>query len=328
VSASAPRRPVPFPCFATALLTLLIAPAALAQQVPDTTFAPPVPSPAFAPGMGPVVLIDEGHFNFHTFGGRFAPFARLVASDGFVLRPHAGPFTRAALASARVLVIANALAERNLEAWHLPVSPAFDTSEVRIVEGWVRAGGSLLLVADHMPFGGAAEDLAAAFGVLLSNGFAQDAAGRMNFMLRRGDGLLHAHPVTDGRDPGERVDSVMVLTGEAFRASVPVDTLLVMGRGSVVLLPEVAWQFSPLTPQIRADGMLVGAALTHGRGRVVVFGEAAMLTAQLAGPQRAPVGMNSPEAAHHPRLVLNTVRWLAGVTGAQGAGARERGHGR
>ena len=63
--------------------------------------------------------------------------------------------------------------------------------------------------------------------------------------------------------------------------------------------------------------MLVGAALTHGRGRVVVFGEAAMLTAQLAGPQRMPVGMNAPEAVHHPRLVLNAVRWLAGVTGAQ-----------
>jgi len=323
-----PRRPAPNPWFATALLTLLIAPPALTQQVPDTTFSPPVASPAFASGMGPVVLIDEGHYNFHTLGGRFAPFARLLARDGFVPRPHAGPFTRAALDSGRVLVISNALAERNLEAWYLPVSPAFDTSEVRVVEGWVRDGGSLLLVADHLPFGGAAEDLAAAFGVLLSNGFAQDATGQMNFMLRRGDGLLHAHPVTDGRGPGERVDSVKVFTGQAFRTSVPVDTLLAMGRGSVLLLPEVAWQFSPLTPQLRADGMLVGAALTHGRGRVVVFGEAAMLTAQLAGPQRMPAGMNAPEAAHNSRLVLNTVRWLAGVTGAQDAAPRERRRGR
>jgi hypothetical protein len=323
-----PRRPALSPWFAAALLTLLIAPSSLAQQVPDTTFAPPVPSPAFAPGMGPVVLIDEGHYNFHTLGGRFAPFARLVARDGFLPRPHAGRFTRAALDSARVLVISNALAERNLEAWHLPVSSAFDTAEVRVVEGWVRDGGSLLLVADHMPFGGAAEDLAAAFGVLLTNGFAQDATGQTDFMLRRGDGLLHAHPVTDGRGPGERVDSVKVFTGQAFRASVPVDTLLVMGRGSIVLLPEVAWQFSPLTPQLRADGMLVGAALTHGRGRVVVFGEAAMLTAQLAGPQRVPVGMNAPEAAQHPRLVLNAVRWLAGVTGPPDAVPRERRRGR
>jgi hypothetical protein len=53
-----------------------------------------------------------------------------------------------------------------------------------------------------------------------------------------------------------------------------------------------------------------------------VFGEAAMLTAQLAGPQRVPVGMNAPEAAHHSRLVLNTVRWLAGVTGTGPAAPR------
>jgi len=317
-----PHRPAPSPLWAAAFLALLISPFALAQQVPDTTFAPPIASPAFAPGAGPVVLIDEGHHNFHTLGGRYAPFARLVARDGFVLLPHAGPFTRTALDSARVLVVANALAERNLEDWNLPVLPAFDTSEVRVVEGWVRDGGSLLLVADHLPFGGAAEGLAAAFGVLLSNGFAQDAAGQMNFMLRRGDGSLHAHPVTDGRGPDERVDSVAVYTGEAFRTNLTVDTLLVMESGSTLLLPEVAWQFSPLTPQIRADGMLVGAALTHGRGRVVVFGEAAMLTAQLAGPQRMPAGMNAPEATHNSRLVLNTVRWLAGVTGSPGADPR------
>ena len=323
-----PHRPASSPLFAAALLALLTAPPALAQQVPDTTFAPPIASPAFAPGEGPVVLIDEGHHNFHTLGGRYAPFARLVERDGFVLRPHAGPFTRTALDSARVLVVANALAERNLEDWNLPVLPAFDTSEVHVVEGWVRDGGSLLLVADHLPFGGAAEGLAAAFGVLLSNDFAQDATGHMNFMLRRRDGLVHAHAVTDGRGPDERVDSVKVFTGEAFRTSVPVDTLLTMGPGSVLLLPEAAGQFSPLTPQIRADGMLVGAALTHGRGRVVVFGEAAMLTAQLAGPQRMPVGMNAPEAADHSRLVLNTVRWLAGVPGAPDAGPRGRRRGR
>ena len=226
MSVLSPCRRAPGPWPTAALLSLLIALPAFAQQAPDTTFSPPVPSPAFAPGTGPVVLIDEGHHNFHTLGGRFAPFARLVARDGFVLRPHAGPFTRAALDSARVLVISNALAERNLEDWYLPVSSAFDTSEVRVVEGWVRDGGSLLLVADHMPFGGAAEDLAAAFGVLLSNGFAQDAAGETNFMLRRREGSLRAHPVTDGRAPGERVDSVKVYTGQAFRTSMPVDTLL------------------------------------------------------------------------------------------------------
>lgn len=297
-----------------------------AQQVPDTTFAPPVTSPAFAGGRGPVVLIDEGHSNFHTLDGRFGPFARLVGRDGFVVRARGGRVTRAGLDSARVLVVANALERRNTTEWHLPVWPAFDAEEVRIVEQWVRDGGALLLVADHMPFGGAVENLAAAFGILMSNGFAQDSTGESQLVMRRADGLLRAHAITDGRGPGERVDSVRVFTGQAFRATRQVDTLMVMGRGSLVLLPEVAWQFSPLTPALRADAMLVGAALRHGRGRVVVYGEAAMLTAQLAGPGRQPFGMNSPEAAHHPRLVLNTLRWLAGVTGGDrgGRGTRRR----
>ena len=204
------------------------------------------------------------------------------------MRPHGGRLTSAGLDSARVLVIANAVEARNTANWHLPIWPAFDTTEVRVVEQWVRDGGSLLLVADHMPFGGAAEDLAAAFGIMMTDGFANDATGQSEFFFRRSDGLLRAHPITDGRGPEERVDSVKVFTGQAFRAVRPVDTLMVLGRGALLLLPEVAWRFSELTPNMRADGMLMGAALTHRRGRVVVFGEAAMLTAQLAGPQRGP----------------------------------------
>lgn len=47
-----------------------------------------------------------------------------------------------------------------------------------------------------------------------------------------------------------------------------------------------------------------------GRGRVALFGEAAMFTAQRAGPERAPVGMNAPAAAQNAQLALNLVRWL------------------
>jgi hypothetical protein len=162
-----------------------------------------------------------------------------------------------------------------------------------------------------MPFGGAAEDLAAAFGVVTTNGFANDPAGESEFQFRRGDRGLRAHAITDGHGPADRVDSVKVFTGQAFRSVLPVDTLLALPPGSFVTFPVVAWQFSELTPNMRADGMMMGAALAHGRGRVVVFGEAAMLTAQLAGPQRAKVGMNSPEAPDHARFVLNTLRWLA-----------------
>ena len=44
-----------------------------------------------------------------------------------------------------------------------------------MVDEWVRAGGSLVVVADHMPVAGAAESLLSRFGVETSDGFAVDA---------------------------------------------------------------------------------------------------------------------------------------------------------
>lgn len=70
-------------------------------QVPDTSFAPVLGEPAFAPGKGPVIMADEAHQNFHTLGGRFQAFGRLVARDGFVTRPGRGRFTTEASASQR-----------------------------------------------------------------------------------------------------------------------------------------------------------------------------------------------------------------------------------
>jgi hypothetical protein len=300
----------------TLLATLAMAPVqADAQQVADSAFAPAIARPAFAEGAGPLVLVDEAHTNFHTTEGRYHAFARLLRRDGYVVRGLQAPFTAQALADARVLVIANALNARNEQDWMLPTPSAFTADEVAAVEAWVRAGGSLLLIADHMPFPGAAAELAAAFGVVFGNGFAVDSTEQGSTMrFARADGSLADHPVTRGRTAAERVDSVFSFTGQAFRVTArDADPLFTLGRGTVLLLPQVAWQFSPLTPRLGAEGLLQGAALRHGRGRVAVFGEAAMFSAQRAGPQRAPMGMNDPRAPQNVQFLLNVVHWLTGV---------------
>lgn len=298
------------------------------QQVADTAYAPPVPDREYPPGRGPVVLIDEAHGNFHTADARYAPFARLLARDGYVVRPNREPFSRTSLQGADVLVVANALAPEDAGRWRLPISPAFTPSEVSAVEEWVRSGGALLLVADHMPFPAAARNLAAAFGLRFQNGFAMDTASeRGRIIFRRSDGTLAAHPVTDGRGPAERVDSVTSFTGQAFRLdppperavpgreSAPPVRLLVVPEAFELLLPEVAWEFSARTPRIPAAHLLQGTLFRHGLGRVAAFGEAAMLTAQLSGPEGAPMGMNAPGAEQNHRLVLNLLHWLTGRLG-------------
>ena len=284
-------------------------------QVADSSFDPAVGDPAFAPGNGPRVAIDEAHFNFHTRLGRYAAFARLLTRDGFVLSSSTGPSTAASLSGIRILVVANALPQSHSGgAWILPVPAAFSSAEVVAIRDWVGEGGSLLLIADHMPFPGAVDSLATAFGIALSNGFATDsscAAAELSF--RRGDGTLAPHPVLEGRTPAERIDSVRSFTGSAFRVSGAARPLLRFQPSAVVLLPTTAWQFSDSTTRMSAEGMLQGATLRFGKGRVAVFGEAAMFSAQRAGPSRLPMGMNAPSAAQNAQFLLNLMHWLAGL---------------
>ena len=292
-----------------------LAPRASGEQVADRDFSPVIARPAFAPGTGPKVLLDEAHLNIHTAKGRYAPFVDLLRRDGFVVEPNRSQFSGESLASAKVLVVANALAPRNRKLeWTLPARSAFSNREIDAVRNWVREGGSLLLIADHMPFPGVAADLAREFGVFLVDGFATDrTCSKDEFVFQRSDGTLADHPVTRGRDAAERIDSVRTITGHAFRVSGPATPVLLLAPETVVLLPRRAWQFSEDTPRIPGDGMAQGAVLSFGAGRVAVFGEAAMFSAQVSGKKRRPMGMNMPTAAQNPQFLLNVMRWLSKI---------------
>jgi hypothetical protein len=91
--------------------------------------------------------------------------------------------------------------------------------------------------------------------------------------------------------------------------------VLVFSAGSVSLEPDKAWDFKPETPRKPIDGWCQGALFNAGKGRVAVFGEAAMFTAQLAGPQKRPMGMNVLVADQNHRLLLNVLHWLTRAAG-------------
>lgn len=295
------------------LTALVLAGCAHSSQQADLSFEPPIGRPTFQQDDGPTVLIDEAHGNFHTIDGRYAPFAKLLRRDGYVVEGLAAQATAESLARADVYVVSNALAEANVRRWKLPVEPAFTASEIEAIHAWVEAGGALFLVADHMPMPGAVEELAAAFGVYFANGFLYDSAGESHLEFTRDSGLM-AHPITDGEADGERIESVHTFTGQAFRARGEFEPLLVVPDGSRVRLPIKAWKFKRTTPSIRADGMLQGAVLEVGKGRVAVFGEAAMFSAQVQerdGESRY-FGMNEPKAEQNPQFLLNVMHWLSG----------------
>ncbi|HEX7315167.1 MAG TPA: hypothetical protein VF297_14670 [Pyrinomonadaceae bacterium] len=287
-----------------------------AQQVADTSFKPPIPAPAYRPGRGPLVMLDEAHFNFHTAEGRYKPFAEFLSRDGYVVQPSRLKFSKASLKGGRILVIANPLAERNSNDWSLPTPSAFSEDEVAAVRDWVKGGGSLLLIADHMPFPGAVETLARAFGVRFSNGYAVDEKQQGPMLFKLSDGSLKEHPITRGRAEAEKITSVATFTGSAFQVEGDAEPLLVLGPSVSSFMTSVAGQITNETPRVPVAGWYQGAVLRFGKGRVCVFGEAAMFSAQLAGPNRNPMGMNAPVAAQNPQFLLNVMHWLSGRLGS------------
>jgi len=286
-----------------------------AQQVPDLNYSPTVPRPAYKSGEGPRVAIDETHFNFHTAEGRYKPFAELLRRDGYRVGGLGDSLSAASLKALDVLVIANALNERNAEDWSLPTPSAFRPDEIAAARAWVEKGGSLFLIADHMPFAGAACELAKAFGVEFSNGYARPGGREpaMADFFEDGNGLKES-AVTRGRSDDEKVTKVATFTGSAFKPPKDAIPVLVFGASSVSLETKRAPGITPDAPEVRIEGWCQGALLKVGRGRVAVFGEAAMFSAQLAGPRQIPVGMNSPEARQNYQLLLNAMHWLTRAT--------------
>lgn len=211
----------------------------------------------------------------------------------------------------KILVVANALNKKNIEDWSLPTPSAFTEVEIQAVVDWVKKGGSLFLIADHMPMPGAAESLAAEFGFKFYNGFAQHRSKRGSDIYSVKNKNLKINKITRGRNQSEIIDSVATFTGQAFQIPQNAQPILVFDSNYIMRLPETAWEFNDNTKQIEIAGFCQGAILKFGKGRVAVFGEAAMFTAQLSGNNK--FGLSAPEASQNLQFLLNIIHWLDGI---------------
>jgi hypothetical protein len=61
-----------------------------------------------------------------------------------------------------------------------------------------------------------------------------------------------------------------------------------------------------------AAGRAQGIAFKFGKGRVVVLGEAAMLSAQVTGAENSKMGMNVP-GTDNKQFAINIMHWLSGL---------------
>ena len=281
-----------------------------AQPTIDSTFRVTIDQPMFQGNARPSVLIDEAHNNVHKKEGGLYSFTRMMEEDGAKVFANEQIFTIELLSEYDVLIIVNALHDSNVGNWKNPCLSAFTETEIDAVEYFVRSGGSLLFVADHMPLGGAAQDLAKKFNIEWSNSFAMQNGNHWppSVFERDAETLLDS-PVTVMSANGKQVSKVGTFTGSAFRTMEEVLPFLVFDNSHTLLMPEIAWQFNKKTKNESAEGWLQGACMNYGKGKMVLLGEAAMITAQMRG--KTEIGMNSPNAPENAQLALNIFRYLA-----------------
>ena len=276
----------------------------------DESFSLAVAQPAYATS-GPKVLVDEAHHNFHTIGGRYQPFATLLRNDGYEVSANFVIFSRESLQGQNVLVVAGAL-HNNLRAPQ-PGRPAFSDAEADAVRDWVREGGSLLLVTDHPPFGAANEILVSRFGIESSKSYLRDKAnaevtqgGNDGWLVfSRANGLLRAHAITEGRAPAERLNSVETFSGQSLKGPAESTSILATADSARDHPPKLA------DPVKSAAGRSAALALPFGKGRVVVLGEAAMLSIQKTD-KGVQFGMHRP-GNDNRQFALNIMHWLSGL---------------
>jgi len=266
-------------------------------QRPDLQFDTSVRRPAYSPQAGPRIAFDVAHRNWHTPTGRYRPLADLLRRDGYVVVEETSPFSAASLRSVRVLVIANAMGPDGHEG-----RAAFEPAEEAALVGWVRGGGALLLVADHVPFGSAAQRLSGELGVTMFLAFARDDThhsgwDKERLVFSRANGLLTACPITEG------LNRVVTFTGQSL--SVP------SGATALLRMDDDAYDWESRSVRHPAGGHAQAVALRLGAGKVVVLGEAGLITAQV-DPLGFKMGMNA-RGNDDKQLALNIFHWLSGT---------------
>jgi len=273
----------------------------------DTNFNYVIKNPMYKYGTGPIITLDEAHFNLHTLSGLYYPFGCLLQNDGYILNPGRKTFTPSNLATTKILVIANALPDTG--EWKLPSKSAFTSQEVIDLNKWVSDGGSLLLIIDHMPFPGAASELGLSFGFNFINSFASKKDKQPEIFSRELKNLT-SNKITNGRNKSEQVDSIRIFAGSAFIAPQRASVISRLDDNYKIFLPTTSRERNDTTAIISGHSLVNGAFMEYGKGRVVVFAEAGMFSAQFAGPQKGKMGMNNLQAKQNPQLLLNIIHWL------------------
>ncbi len=299
------------------LIVPIIILASCVYQRPDMQTDMSVGFPKFDHSTSPVVLFDAGHGNFHDIHTTYKPFATLLKNDGILLGTHQGLFTEKALQNIDLLIIANATTTEQKEG---DMTSAFSASEIQVLTKWIQKGGSLLLIADHDPFGSAASDLAKVLGVGMDNVWTVDSLrvnqeiGRNTWLeYGRENGGLGQHPILQADSPESAIKRVITFTGQSLSFDSTWTSILQLSNSArnyyersdaKVASVDTSTYFS-----VPGQSQLI--ARKYGAGRIVIAGEAAMFTAQEARVLWKTMNAGFNYGSYdNKKFVLNIIHWL------------------
>jgi len=121
-------------------------------------------------------------------------------------------------------------------------------------------------------------------------------------VFSRANGLLTNGPIANGRTPAEALTRVETFTGQSL--SVPA------GATAILRMGDKAYDWESNAIRHPARGHAQAVALAFGKGRVIVLGEAGLLSAQV-DPLGFKMGMNVE--SDDKQFALNLFHWLSGA---------------
>lgn len=272
----------------------------------------------------PAIVFDNGHYNYGK-PESFEVMKAFLSEQGFTVTKSTSPITKKSMQGIDVFHTSNALAPENEGNWALPTPSAFTVEEISVLLDWVQNGGSLLMVIEHMPFGGSYEALASAFGIKVSNGFAVDyrllngysseSIAEAGFLVfRREDGSLANHPILDREEPFGRIEFLATDAGSAFRLPEQGLSLITLDLNTLSLEPKVSWEFDSETVRISTAGWSQAGILGVGQGWVALLGDNFLISAPaFLKPPYVESEREAEFGAFNHQFTLNLYRWLSGL---------------
>ena len=279
----------------------------------DAGFDTSVENPMYEHSKGPIILLDAAHHNFHVTEGFIEPFAEIAAADGYRTVVGTSRFTPEFLRSFDIVMVITALPFEFTSKTEVTTETTFTDSEIEALHGWVSSGGSLLVFSEHAPFDQAINPLLKRFDVTSSVGTIADPVhydkelGWEGWVVfSRENGLLNAdHPIVNGRDDSEAVNSVVTFGGSALTGDEYVN---------ILRLSDTAENRQHPTG-VGPDGMGDSQALAGevGEGRILIFGDSNGFTAMNFDEEDGSVRSLGMNTAHHDwkQMVLNSLHWLS-----------------